>query len=40
MRLGIDLKELNPIVRQKVEDSLKERERKRTVPKELVDMRM
>jgi len=40
MRLGIDLKELNPVNRDKVEINLKERERKRSVPKELVDMRM
>jgi len=39
-RLGIDLRELNPANRHKVEEALKERERKRAVPKELVDMRM
>lgn len=40
LRLGIDLKELNPINRAKVEAQLKERERKPSVPKELIDMRV
>jgi len=40
LRLGIDLKELNHVNRGKVEIYLKERERKRSVPKELIDMRM